>query len=65
MWEWAVSDHFDELGFDEDAKLALSRDPNTRGFGAHAGDWMHINSASVLGPNRFYDAETNAFIPII
>ncbi|PJN54772.1 hypothetical protein PAEVO_14930 [Paenibacillus sp. GM2FR] len=63
VWEWAVSDHFDELGFDEDAKLALSRDPNTRGFGAHAGDWMHINSASVLGPNRFYDAGDERFHP--
>lgn len=63
VWEWSVSDHFEELGFDEDAKRSLYRDPNSRGFGSHAGDWMHINSASILGPNKHYDAGDERFHP--
>ncbi len=63
VWEWAVSDHFEELGFDEDAKAAIYRDPNTRAFGTHYGDWMHINSASALGPNKHYDNGDERFHP--
>lgn len=63
LWEWKVSDHFEELGFDETAKNILYRDPNTRISGAKAGDWMHINSASYVGPNRFYDQGDERFHP--
>lgn len=63
VWEWNCHEHFDELGFDEQAKNVLFRDPNTRFFGDEAGDWMHINSISVLGPNRFYDAGDERFHP--
>lgn len=63
VWEWNCHEHFDELGFDEQAKNVLFRDPNTRYFGSGAGDWMHINSVSVLGPNRFYDAGDERFHP--
>ncbi|THF75144.1 aryl-sulfate sulfotransferase [Cohnella fermenti] len=64
LWEWAVSDHFAELGFDEAAKNVLFRDPNGRHFGGNTGgDWMHINSASWVGPNRFYDAGDERFHP--
>ncbi len=64
LWEWTCSDHFNELGFDEAAKNVLFRDPNTRFFGEHhAGDWMHINSVSFVGPNRFYDEGDERFHP--
>lgn len=64
IWEWAVSDHFEELGFDEAAKNVLFRDPNGRHFGNDTGgDWMHINSASWVGPNKFYDAGDDRFHP--
>ncbi len=67
LWEWAVSDHFNELGFDESAKNVLFRDPNTRFFGnsteASAGDWMHINSMSTIGPNKYYDQGDERFHP--
>ena len=59
VWEWKVSDHFEELGFDAIARNLMYRDPNYyTGFGnSHiAGDWVHTNSMSVLGPNRWYDA---------
>lgn len=66
IWEWAASDHFDELGFDEAARNVLFRDPNTRSFGdlgGGVGDWLHINSASYVGPNKFYDQGDERFHP--
>jgi len=69
VWDWRPHEHFDELGFDEDAKAALRRDPNLRALGQGdsaadgVGDWLHINSLSVLGPNRWYDAGDARFHP--
>ncbi|MBU1155418.1 MAG: aryl-sulfate sulfotransferase [Proteobacteria bacterium] len=63
VWEWACNEHFDEYGFHEDAKNILCRDPNLRPAGGGMGDWMHINSMSALGPNRFYDAGDERFHP--
>jgi len=65
LWEWKASDHFEELGFDEAAKNVLARNPNTRSFLGNdtGGDWLHINSASWVGPNRFYDAGDERFHP--
>jgi hypothetical protein len=62
IWEWLASDHFDELGFDEAAKNTIYRNPgwnSTRG----SADWAHINSMSVLGPNKFYDQGDQRFHP--
>ncbi|MEG6616680.1 aryl-sulfate sulfotransferase [Peptococcaceae bacterium 1198_IL3148] len=63
VWEWNCNEHFDELGFDEAAKNLLFRDPNMRPAGGGMGDWMHINSMSVLGPNKWYDAGDERFHP--
>jgi len=66
LWEWKPSEHFAELGFDEAARNVLFRDPNTRSFGhlgGGVGDWLHINSASYVGPNRLYDAGDERFHP--
>ena len=66
VWEWKVSDHFEELGFDAIARNLMYRDPNYyTGFGnSHiAGDWVHTNSMSVLGPNKWYDAGDERFHP--
>jgi hypothetical protein len=63
LWEWVCSEHFEEFGFREDAKNALSRDPNMRPCGGGMGDWMHINSMSILGPNKWYDAGDLRFHP--
>jgi hypothetical protein len=60
VWEWVCSDHFEELGFSEEAKNAMSRNPAIRQNG---GDWMHINSMSTLGPNKWYDAGDERFHP--
>ncbi len=64
VWEWVCSEHFEEMGFDENAKNVLFRDPNTRYFGNSGdGDWMHINSVSYVGPNKFYDQGDERFHP--
>ncbi len=61
LWSWRASDHFDELGFDEAARNALYRNPGLHGEAG--GDWMHINSISTLGPNRYYDNGDERFAP--
>lgn len=63
VWEWSCNEHFDEYGFSEEAKNILFRDPNMRSAGGGMGDWMHINSMSVLGPNGWYDAGDERFHP--
>lgn len=63
VWEWHCDKHFNELGFDEIAKNALARNPNNHENGGGQGDWMHINSMSVLGPNKWYDEGDERFHP--
>jgi hypothetical protein len=46
---WKSSQHFEELGFDEEARQLI--------YNA-GGDYLHINSLSRLGPNRWYDPAT-------
>ena len=63
IWEWVCSDHFDEMGFSEEAKNTMSRNPCMKPAGTGMGDWMHMNSMSLLGPNRWYDAGDERFHP--
>jgi len=63
LWEWICSDHFDSFGFREDAKNCLCREPNMRPCGGGMGDWMHINSMSILGPNKWFDTGDQRFHP--
>ena len=58
LFRWLASDHVKEMGFDNIAKIVMYRYPNytmTRTPGVVGGDWIHINSASWLGPNKWYD----------
>jgi len=63
IWEWRCSDHFDEMGFSEEAKNTLARNPTMRNAGGGMGDWMHMNSVSALGPNKWFDSGDNRFHP--
>jgi hypothetical protein len=63
VWEWICSDHFDEMEFSEEAKNTMCRNPNWRPSGGGMGDWMHINSMSSLGPNKWYDGGDKRFHP--
>ncbi len=62
IWEWKCNEHFDEFGFDEAAKNAIFRKPGGTPH-ANGWDWMHINSMSVVGPNKWYDAGDERFHP--
>lgn len=61
LWSWRASDHFEQFGFDEAARNALFRNPCLQGEAG--GDWMHINSMSVLGENKWYDQGDERFHP--
>lgn len=63
LWEWVLSDHFDEFDFREDTKNTLFRNPNVRPARGGIADWAHANSMSLLGPNRFFDAGDERFHP--
>jgi hypothetical protein len=62
-WEWRASDHFNEMGFSASAKKAIRRNPGISPMTGKMGDWMHMNSASWLGPNRYYDGGDKRFHP--
>jgi hypothetical protein len=63
IWSWSPNEHFEELGFDDAALSVLQRDPNVRPAGGGIGDWLHINSVSWVGPNKWYDAGDERFHP--
>lgn len=63
LWKWSISEHFDELGFDEAAKNVLFRDPNMRSSDGGVGDYLHVNCMSYLGPNHWYDSGDMRFKP--
>lgn len=63
VWEWHANEHFKEYGFSQSAQNALFRNPNMHKNGGGMGDWMHINSMSLLGPNKWYDAGDERFHP--
>lgn len=63
VWEWNCNEHFHELGFSEAEKNVLFRDPNLHACGGGTGDWMHINSMSKLGPNKWFDQGDARFHP--
>jgi outer membrane protein assembly factor BamB len=60
LWEWRASAHFDELGFTPEARAAI-REAAERARGAF--DWLHVNSMSYVGPNRWYDDGDRRFAP--
>jgi Arylsulfotransferase (ASST) len=63
VWEWRAHEHFEELGFDEVARAVIRRDPNLRPSNGGVGDWLHINSLSLLGPNRWHEGGDARFHP--
>ena len=63
IWEWICSDHFEEMGFSQRAKKALASAKGVAGFMHGMADWMHINCAAILGPNRWFDGGDERFHP--
>ena len=64
-FEWHASDHIDEMGFDSIARKGISLNPGGPGvlLGCLPGDWIHINSMSLIGENRWYDEGDGRFNP--
>jgi hypothetical protein len=62
VWEWVASDHIDELGFAPDARKAINA---AQSFNKARGsfDWLHVNSAHYVGPNRWFDQGDTRFAP--
>jgi len=53
-FEWHTADHFDEYGFDESAREQIYKNPQYNEVRGR-GDWLHLNTLSVLGENHWYD----------
>jgi hypothetical protein len=62
VWEWIAGDHIDEFGFSSVARTAIKAAPS---MNAERGsfDWLHINSATYVGPNRWFDEGDKRFAP--
>ena len=62
LWEWHASDHADELGFSPEARAVIRQAPSfSRPRDSY--DWLHINAASYVGPNHWFDAGDARFAP--
>ena len=62
VWEWLAGDHVDEMGFAPDAREVIKR---ASAFNKARGsfDWLHVNSATYVGPNQWYDKGDMRFAP--
>ena len=67
LWQWEISDHFDELGLSQAAKEAIKEYYKQSRFYREGTiksiDWAHINTMSWVGPNKWYDAGDERFHP--
>jgi hypothetical protein len=66
IFDWVASDHIEEMGFPLVARNTMYHYPNyvmANTPGVVGGDWIHINCASWLGPNKFFDAGDKRFDP--
>ena len=62
VWEWMAGDHIDEMGFMPDARAVIKA---AAAFNKARGsfDWLHVNSATYLGPNQWFDGGDARFAP--
>ncbi len=60
IWDWLASDYVDQMGFSDEFKATMRKYPTwqqTRTPGIKAADWIHMNSMSVIGPNKWFEAD--------
>lgn len=62
VWEWLASDHIDEFGFSPAARNVIKEAPGTNAARGSF-DWLHINSATYVGPNHWFDEGDRRFSP--
>ena len=66
VWEWVASDHIDEFGFSPAARNAIKSAAGAgggRGGASRSFDWLHLNSATYVGPNHWFDEGDQRFAP--
>lgn len=62
LWEWIAGEHIDELGFAPDARAAIKAAADVNAArGSY--DWLHVNSATYVGPNHWFDEGDQRFAP--
>lgn len=63
IWSWSASEHFSQLDLTDEEIFELHEYPiHIDAFGS-GHDWIHLNSACALGPNKWYDAGDERFHP--
>ena len=63
LWKWNASEHFDQFDFHEEALEKLRAFTVTGSKQDQGVDWLHLNSASWLGPNKWHDSGDDRFHP--
>jgi hypothetical protein len=58
LWEWLASDYIDEFNLGDAARATIAASA-----GRGALDWLHVNSATYVGPNRWFDSGDERFAP--
>lgn len=61
-WEWKASEHIDEFNFNAEERAAIAKG-SRYSQARDSFDWMHINSATYVGPNQWFDAGDSRFAP--
>jgi arylsulfotransferase ASST len=64
-FEWHASEHINQMGFTEKERKSIWLNPGGPGIllGCLPGDWIHINSVSLLGKNQWYESGDDRFHP--
>jgi len=67
LWDWLITDHWDELGLNEEAKNAYYRNPGPEwheevNLSGYVKD-VYLNNINWLGPNKWYDTGDERFNP--
>jgi hypothetical protein len=62
LWDWVAGDHIDEFGFADDARRVIKSAPDFNA-GRNSFDWLHVNSATYVGPNHWFDEGDTRFAP--
>lgn len=63
IWKFSFSEHFDQLGFSEEAKNVIYRNPNLRNTKKPLGNYLDVTSISTIGENKWYDQGDFRFHP--
>lgn len=62
LWTWHLLDHFNELNLNNIQKNAIFHNPNIQPA-SQEGDLFHVNCASYLGPNKWFEHGDRRFKP--